>query len=238
MLYAALTPEVVLDALRGARACAPTAGCCRSTATRTASTRSGSRTAPRVVLKFYRPGRWSAGADRRGARLRARARRARDPGGRAAAHAATHRRLPLRASIRAAAAARRSSTIPKTLEWIGRFIGRIHAVGATRPFEHRASPRLETLRRRAARLPARARFHPGGSARRLEGGHRAGARRRQTHASSAPGRSSTIRLHGDCHPGNILWTDGRARISSTSTTRAWGRRCRTCGCCSRATAPR
>ena len=46
-----------------------------------------------------------------------------------------------------------------------------------------------------------------------------------------------IRLHGDCHPGNILWTpDQGARISSIWTMRASARRCRTCGCCCPATA--
>jgi Ser/Thr protein kinase RdoA (MazF antagonist) len=45
-----------------------------------------------------------------------------------------------------------------------------------------------------------------------------------------------IRLHGDCHPGNILWTPkatcpAPARTLSTWTTPAAARPCRTCGCC-------
>ena len=81
------------------------AACWRSTATRTASTRSAATTAPPVVAKFYRPGRWTDAGDPRGARVRAGAGAGRDPGrrarGRTRAHAVRARRLPLRACIRA-----------------------------------------------------------------------------------------------------------------------------------------
>jgi hypothetical protein len=49
------------------------------------------------------------------------------------------------------------------------------------------------------------------------------------------GDFAILRLHGDCHAGNVLWTDA-GPTSSISTTAAWGRRCRTCGCCCPATA--
>ena len=53
------------------------------------------------------------------------------------------------------------------------------------------------------------------------------------HAWARAGNVDTLRLHGDCHLGNVLWTDDD-RISSISTTAAWGRRYRIYGCCSRA----
>lgn len=90
------------------------------------------------------------------------------------------------------------------LEWMGRFIGRIHAVGAASEFQYR--PVLNT-----DEFLFKAREH-------LEQGHlvpdslkiplftimdqvieRAAGQYR-------PKRQ--IRLHGDCHPGNILWRDG------------------------------
>ena len=59
-----------------------------------------------------------------------------------------------------------------------------------------------------------------------------GARRCYERAGNVTG----IRLHGDCHARQRAVDRRRARISWTSTTAARGRRCRTCGCCSRATA--
>ena len=46
--------------------------------------------------------------------------------------------------IRGAAGARRSSTTATRSTWIGRFIGRIHAVGALAPFAHRPGARHRT----------------------------------------------------------------------------------------------
>jgi Ser/Thr protein kinase RdoA (MazF antagonist) len=95
---------------------------------------------------------------------------------------------------------------PDTLEWMGRFIGRIHAVGATRKFKHR--PALDiagfgdepcAYLRANNRVPADLRevwFSVAGQA--LQGVRACFAR---------AGKVGTLRLHGDCHPGNVLWTD-------------------------------
>ena len=92
-----------------------------------------------MVAKFYRPGRWSdAQIDEEHAF-------ARELAEREIPVVAPHtrgdiRRLPLRrlsAPRRAHPGARR----PEALEWIGRFLGRIHAVGATKKFIHRDSAR-------------------------------------------------------------------------------------------------
>jgi Ser/Thr protein kinase RdoA (MazF antagonist) len=94
---------------------------------------------------------------------------------------------------------------PRVLEWIGRFIGRIHAVGSTRAFEHRPALNLDTFGREPREWLFKHGFIPpelltayasvidqalDGVARCFE---RAGDVRR-------------IRLHGDCHAGNVLWT--------------------------------
>ena len=78
-------------------------------------------------------------ADRRGARLRARARRARESRSSRRCTRCTH------ADFRFAIYPRRGGRPPeldnpKTLEWIGRFIARIHAVGATRSHSSIAKP--------------------------------------------------------------------------------------------------
>jgi Ser/Thr protein kinase RdoA (MazF antagonist) len=95
---------------------------------------------------------------------------------------------------------------PQTLQWIGRFIGRIHAVGATRPFRERPSldiegygvePREWLLA--SGLVPAE--LHEAWTsvtALALEGARRCYGR---------AGDVKPIRLHGDCHGGNVLWTD-------------------------------
>ena len=66
-------------------------------------------------------------------------------------HAARVRRLPLRRLPAGAAAGRPSSTTAETLEWMGRFLGRIHAVGALR-----AVPAPAGARHRAPSATSRA----------------------------------------------------------------------------------
>lgn len=95
---------------------------------------------------------------------------------------------------------------PATLEWIGRFIGRIHAVGALRPFRHRQTLDLATFGT-ANRdwLLAQDLIPPDALT----------AWRQITDAAlSAVGEAFSsgqtprqIRLHGDCHIGNLLWTE-------------------------------
>lgn len=74
-----------------------------------------------------------------------------------------------------------------TLEWMGRFLGRIHAIGALKPFTERA-----------ARLPARARLHSARPRCGLPQRGRSGAGRRAPLLRTR-GRRHTLRLHGDCH---------------------------------------
>jgi Ser/Thr protein kinase RdoA (MazF antagonist) len=157
-----------------------------------------------VVAKYYRPGRWSdAQIDEEHAFARA-----------LAEHeipvvAPTHS-LGF-ADFRIAIYPRRGGRTPelgddKTLEWIGRFIGRIHAVGATQPFKHR-----EALTRKIFGHDARAfllstKFIPADlldawkavTAQALAGVERCYA---------TAGDVRAIRLHGDCHVGNVLWTE-------------------------------
>ncbi|MGH8371384.1 MAG: serine/threonine protein kinase [Gammaproteobacteria bacterium] len=92
------------------------------------------------------------------------------------------------------------------LEWLGRFMGRIHAVGSTAPFQHRARLDIETFGREPRAYVLDSRFLPVTLAPRyrevtdllLAGSERCFER---------AGTFRPIRLHGDCHPGNVLWTD-------------------------------
>ena len=92
-----------------------------------------------------------------------------------------------------------------TLEWIGRFIGRMHAVGDLRPFQFRQTLDVATfgIANRDwliasdvvppdAALPWRA--------------ITAQALDAVGEAFDRGGAPKLLRLHGDCHLGNVLWT--------------------------------
>ena len=92
------------------------------------------------------------------------------------------------------------------LQWLGRFLGRLHAVGAQETFRHRRTLDVATFGDAARNRLIEGDFIPPDqlpswrdtcdaaldAVRELF--DRAGAVRR-------------LRLHGDCHPGNILWRD-------------------------------
>jgi Ser/Thr protein kinase RdoA (MazF antagonist) len=92
----------------------------------------------------------------------------------------------------------------EVLEWIGRFLARLHNVGATHAFATRprldvqafaVEPRDWLLQHEAIPLDVQGEW--------LRGCEKAIAA--ITHAFEQVGRVDSLRLHGDCHPGNILW---------------------------------
>lgn len=95
---------------------------------------------------------------------------------------------------------------PDTLEWMGRFIGRIHAVGAIEPFAHRPTITIETFGVEPYRyIIANGFIPPDLAAAYISTVEDALQRVRAAFARAEP--ISLIRLHGDCHPGNVLWSD-------------------------------
>jgi Ser/Thr protein kinase RdoA (MazF antagonist) len=95
----------------------------------------------------------------------------------------------------------------ETLEWMGRFLGRIHAVGARAPFRERLTltpqtwgdAALETIQA-GDWLPAS--LAPAYQAVTEQAMHAVRA------AFERAGDVRTIRTHGDCHIGNVLWNNG------------------------------
>lgn len=95
---------------------------------------------------------------------------------------------------------------PDNLLWLGRFIGRIHAVGAVRPFQHRPALTVESFGTESLRYLMEHGFVPKPLEREYRNLVEELLRQiRGVFAEVGPVRS--IRVHGDCHPGNILWTD-------------------------------
>jgi Ser/Thr protein kinase RdoA (MazF antagonist) len=93
-----------------------------------------------------------------------------------------------------------------TLEWMGRFLGRIHAIGALKPFEHRPTLNIETFGITPRDYLLTHDFIPPD----LEPAYRSvidQALQGVRHCYDRAGKLRYIRLHGDCHAGNVLWTD-------------------------------
>ena len=95
---------------------------------------------------------------------------------------------------------------PDTLEWMGRFIARIHAVGAIEPFVHRPVLNVASFGDEPFQFIMNGGFIPPD----LELAYRTlveDVLQRVRASFARVPRVANIRLHGDCHPGNVLWTD-------------------------------
>lgn len=95
---------------------------------------------------------------------------------------------------------------PHHLEQLGRFIGRIHAIGQVHVYRHRPTLEIGHFGVESYQFLLAKGFIPSG----LTMAYRSLAEDLivRIHACYArAGKIKNIRLHGDCHPGNILWTD-------------------------------
>lgn len=97
----------------------------------------------------------------------------------------------------------------EVLEWTGRFIARLHSVGERRAFALRPSTTVQTLGQDSVQyllehdcvpLDVRSAWHSTAQ-------NAINLVAEQAILTDSSGQTSTfIRLHGDCHVGNILWT--------------------------------
>ena len=216
--YENLTPDVVLDAL----ATLGLHGDGRLTALNSYENRVyqvylEDRSA--VVVKFYRPGRWSEAdiLEEHGFSLELAAAEVPAVPPIAVNGQTLHRHGGFAFSVSPYRGGRSPELDDfEVLEWVGRFLARIHSVGARKPFESRPTLDLqtfgiasrdwlignhmvpldvqrewETACNEAFEMIAATALRPAG-----QGG------------ADEPGESALkkLRLHGDVHPGNILWT--------------------------------
>jgi Ser/Thr protein kinase RdoA (MazF antagonist) len=90
--------------------------------------------------------------------------------------------------------------------WMGRFLARIHARGAAARFAHRPTLSIERLGHESAAFLLEGDWLPGHlttSYERIAADVLEAVERNFADAGSF----RTLRIHGDCHPGNVLWTD-------------------------------
>ena len=206
--YERLTPDLILDAL-AATGLSPDGHLLALNSYENRVFQVGIDDGSPMVAKFYRPERWSDASIIEEHRFAA------ELAGReipvvAPWQGADGRTLFRHAGFRFAVFPRRGGRAPEPgdldqLEWTGRFIGRIHLAGSARRFEHRPSLTVAALGRSARDevlasplLPAHERDgYAQASAALLDAVE-------QILAEVDP---RPLRLHGDCHHGNILWTD-------------------------------
>ncbi|MDQ9169774.1 serine/threonine protein kinase [Oxalobacteraceae bacterium R-40] len=206
--FAELTPDLVLDAMEEAGFY----GDGRLLALNSYENRVyqiGLEEGPPVVAKFYRPGRWSNAAILEEHRFIDELADQEIPVVRALRVGGNT--LQIVKDFRLAVFPRQGGRAPElempgTLEWMGRFIGRIHAVGATAIFHERGTLDTATFGEEPRNYLLASDFLPPELSatyrsvveQALNGVHRCYERAGEVH---------NIRLHGDCHGGNVLWTD-------------------------------
>jgi Ser/Thr protein kinase RdoA (MazF antagonist) len=170
----------------------------------------GREEGPPVVAKFYRPGRWSDAAilEEHAFTLELAAREIPVVPPLILADGAS---LHDHSGFRFAVYPRRGGRMPEfdrsdTLEWMGRFIGRIHAIGALKPFTHRPTLDIAGFGEESREFLLEGHWLPADllPAWKSVIDQALGQAR---HCFERAGRFETPRLHGDCHAGNVLWTD-------------------------------
>ncbi len=100
---------------------------------------------------------------------------------------------------------------PAVLRQLGRFIGRLHAVGRRRPFVHRHRLDAHADGRRALALLVEGGFVPDTELHAWRPACEQSLALVEA-AFDAAVPLATLRLHGDCHLGNVLWRDGAPHI--------------------------
>ncbi len=210
--YARLTPECVLDAVDSVLMPAGRRTDGRMLALNSYENRVyqvGVEDGPPLVAKFYRPERWSDEAILEEHAFVAELVEREIPA--VPALALEDRTLHSFEGFRFALFERRGGRAPdldrsETLEWLGRFIGRIHAVGALTPYRARPTLDIQTFGYEPRDYLIGQGFVPANVRAAWEAAANLALEGVEA-AFERAGDLRALRLHGDCHPSNVLWTD-------------------------------
>jgi len=161
-----------------------------------------------LVAKFYRPARWSDAAIAEEHAFALELAAAELPV--VAPLVIDDETLLEHAGFRYALYPRRGGRAPElesidNLAWMGRLLARLHGIGSRERFRSRGAIETDTFIREAARAALASGLLPA----RLEAIYRerTGAIAGLIDARFGAIEPARIRLHGDCHGGNVLWTD-------------------------------
>lgn len=163
-----------------------------------------------VVAKFYRPGRWTNEAiheELAFVQMLADNDIPAVPAIKSGDGVSMHRAGDYRFSIFPKQGGRAPELDGKEVfQWLGRFIGRIHAVGAAESYRYRPTMSIETFGKEPRAFLLDSGF--------IQADLLAVYADVSEHALAVVGECferagefNNIRLHGDCYPGNILWTE-------------------------------
>jgi Ser/Thr protein kinase RdoA (MazF antagonist) len=207
--YAELSPQAVLDALEalGFR-CDGRVLALNSYENRVYQI--GMEEGEPLVAKFYRPGRWSDAAIREEHAFAQELAAQEIPV--VAPLALQGGTLHFHRGFRYAVFPRRGGRWPELgtaddREWVGRFLGRIHAVGRAAPFRARGRLSAEELGRSSRDYLLEGQWVPDYLAAKYA--DLTETLLREVESRTLGWRGAALgRILGDCHRGNILWTDG------------------------------
>ena len=206
--YATLTPDRILNVIEALGYCTDS----RLLALNSYENRVyrvGLEEAPALVAKFYRPGRWSDEAileEHAFALELARAEIPVVPPLVTPTGETLHRADELRFALYPNRPGRQPELDDgDVLRWIGRFIGRIHSMGKVKRFRARKTLTAAEFGHAAVTYIKQSKFLPSELIPAYES-VTAAALEAIDLAFANCGPLRQLRLHGDCHPGNILWT--------------------------------
>jgi Ser/Thr protein kinase RdoA (MazF antagonist) len=207
--FAALGPDSILDAVEGSgRVCDGRFLALNSYENRVYQV--GIEDGVPLVVKFYRPGRWSDAAIVEEHRFALALAEQEIPvvAPLLDEHGDTlHRHGPFRFALYPRRGGRAPDLEdPAQLIVLGRFLGRIHAVGEVQPFVHRPTLDIQHFAVESYQFILQHGWIPP----ELQTAYRTLAEDLVRRAEACFGRAGAVaglRLHGDCHPGNILWTE-------------------------------
>jgi Ser/Thr protein kinase RdoA (MazF antagonist) len=206
--YANLTPDLVLDAIESlGLACDGRQFALNSYENRVYQV--GIDESVPLIAKFYRPSRWSDAQILEEHTFAAELVAAEIPV--VAPLAVQGATLHHFAGFRFALFPRRGGRTPEledrdTLMWLGRFLGRIHAVGAITDFSTRPTLDATTFGRESIDWLLNHEVIPPDLVEPWRGAAEL-ALEHVAHCHARAGNVAVLRLHGDCHPGNVLWVE-------------------------------
>jgi len=163
-----------------------------------------------VIAKFYRPGRWTDEQIQEEHDFSLELEEAEIP--LIAPQVINRQSLQRHKDFRFALFRRQGGHAPEledreTLLWLGRFIGRIHSIGRSRPFSSRPALTPERFGDNSITTILEGQWLPPHMKTAFES-LASDLMISIRHAYERAGSVHSIRLHGDCHPGNLLWRDG------------------------------